>query len=143
MNGAKMMVTGAYRSAAWLHMAVLGAAAYALAVGGEAQMMKVLTWFFLSCKRYLRRVPFGNSAPVSLGRCFSEGRAPENRSMIKIAVYAEDREEGSLGRQLAEALAPTAPGKGRTGCLVRVSVLRAGCEGSGGLQEGGVRLCDL
>lgn len=33
MNGAKMMVTGAYRSAAWLHMAVLGAAAYALAVG--------------------------------------------------------------------------------------------------------------
>ncbi len=71
MNGAKMMVTGAYRSAAWLHMAVLWRGGiYALAVGGEAQMMKVLTWFFLSCKRYLRRAGFSIADPVSAGAMF-------------------------------------------------------------------------
>lgn len=68
-------------------------------------MMKVLTWFYLSCKRYLRRVSFLVILllfPIG-AMFFRKAETPENR-MIRIAVYAEDREADSLGRQLAEAL---------------------------------------
>ncbi|MBS6951959.1 MAG: hypothetical protein KH230_01865 [Enterocloster asparagiformis] len=79
-------------------------------------MISILTWFSLSCKRYLRRLsfllilllfPFGAMA-------FKQVEAQEHNK-VRIAVYAEDRDEDSLGQELARRLLEYGEESGQNG----------------------------
>lgn len=79
-------------------------------------MINILTWFFLSCKRYLRRLafllilflfPFG-------AMTFKQVEAQEH-NQVRVAVYAEDRDQDSLGQNLARRLLEYGETSGRNG----------------------------
>ena len=79
-------------------------------------MINILTWFFLSCKRYLRRLAFLLILllfPVG-AMAFQRVEARE-QNQVRIAVCSEDREEGSLGQVLAQKLLKYSETSGRDG----------------------------
>lgn len=79
-------------------------------------MINILTWFFLSCKRYLRRLAFLLILflfPVG-AMAFQRVEARE-QNQVRIAVCSEDREEGSLGQVLAQKLLEYSETSGRDG----------------------------
>lgn len=91
--------------------------------GGEKAMKNVITWFFLSCKRYLRRPSFLLILLILPGATFCIHRLEKKEGQeVRIAVYAESEEEGKgedegtvpLEKELAGVLVrgESAEGKG-------------------------------
>lgn len=76
-------------------------------------MMRIWTWFFLSCKRYGTRISFLLILfllPVGMAvlGALEQGKSQE----IRIAVYVQDGQEGALGERLAHSLTNREPGEG-------------------------------
>ncbi len=68
-------------------------------------MKKVLTWFYLSCKRYLKRLSFLVILLLfPLGSLAFQKAEQANGQEIRIAVFAENHQENKLGSRLAQAL---------------------------------------
>jgi len=76
-------------------------------------MSKIFLWFFLSCKRYLKRLPFAAILLVLPVCAWIAGRTGESGDdRIRIAVCAMDTEEESLGARLADRLTGGSAGEG-------------------------------
>jgi hypothetical protein len=68
-------------------------------------MRRAFIWFYLSCKRYLKRLPFLLVLLLlPFGAMLLKRAEKTGDQKIRIAVCAQD-EEGSLGERLAQALA--------------------------------------
>lgn len=68
-------------------------------------MRQAVIWFFLSCKRYLKRLSFLLILlffPIAAG-LFARSEKADQKGVV-IGVFSEDSDEGSLGMELARKL---------------------------------------
>lgn len=75
-------------------------------------MTRIVTWFLLSCKRYATRLSFLLilfllPAAMAVFGALEHGRARE----VRIAVYVQGNQDGTLGGRLAERLAGSRAGQ--------------------------------
>ncbi len=76
-------------------------------------MTRILTWFFLSCKRYGKRLSFLLILfLLPAGMAVLGASRHDQAQEIRIAVYVEGNQEGGLGAQLAKSLTDRSPQDG-------------------------------
>ena len=98
-------------------------------------MKRVAMWFFLSCKRYMRKWSFLFILLLLPAGVLAAGQAQKKGSQdISIAISVEESGENTLGDALADSLVNRP--RGEDAGMFRFYLCR-------GIPAGGVRLCDI